>query len=1098
MNNSPWIPWHKVVSLRPDLRSGELSLASFAADLHDVAMQRGFRPAYEDPAEFFALTYPTYNLRELARDVVLRLAGQNDKAVRQLALTYGGGKTHTLITLYHLVNDPGLLPPDLPAVQEFLSEIGIPLPRARIASLTFDKLDVEKGMEVRAPDGETRWLKHPWSVLAFQLAGAEGLRLLHAEDLDAERESAPAENLLETLLSMPGKEGLSTLILLDEVLMYAREKVGFDPVWEGRLTDFFQYLTQAVTKVDRACLVASLLATDPRKYDRLGKRVSKSFEDIFTREKEESIQPVVKEDVAEVLRRRLFTPGSINDREAFRPHVVTALKGFEALDPQTRQEGKDAEERFLKSYPFHPDLTEVFYTKWTNMEGFQRTRGVLRTFALALREAEKWDTAPLIAANAFLCEPGVAAISEAARELASVATSEEYEGKTQQWSAIIISELEKALEVQREYPALQGREIEQAVFSTFLHSQPIGQRVQTRELLLLIGATRPDKIELEKALQRWSALSWFLDDSLVQQAETAPDGSTQLPQSWRLGSKPNLTQMHHDACRSRVPEEVIETRLLDEIGRLKNLTAGASGPGVRVHNLPEWPKQVEDNGEFHFVILGPKAASTAGKPSSEAQQFINITTAADRPRVYRNAVVLAVPSDDGLEAARNAILKYMGWEEVRTQLKGQEVDPTREALLSGNLEAARKMMPDAIRQAYCIAVAVDERNQVQAYRLTLSGEPLFTTIKSDNRLRIQETSVSADALLPGGPYDLWREGDTARRLKDLVTAFAQFPHLPKMLNRQAILDTLVDGCRQGMFVLRLPRPDSSFRTFWRQTPDETALKETAMEVVLPEQAHLAEIEPGLLAPDSLSGLWQNDELLVKDIYQYFSGQTVIQIQKEGYEEPLIIPGADQEAVDAAIQEAVKQGIVWLVSGPASIYAEEIPAGLLTPDAQLYPPPTRISTMDVLPARLPAAWNDAETSALAISTALAAVYQKPVPWKMIKEALDGAFNTRYLERTEDSHTWPCDYGGAQYVKVRVPEAPPPPPPPPPPLGAHIATAELSPSQIQDLAEVIGDVIKAAAGHDIRFTLRVEMGNETPAEVVEKVSEQLKEVDEGLGL
>ena len=87
MSTLPWTPWHKVVTLRPDLRSGELPLAIFAADLYDVVMQKGLRPVYEDPAQFFALTYPTYNLRELARDVVLRLAGQNDKAVRQLELT---------------------------------------------------------------------------------------------------------------------------------------------------------------------------------------------------------------------------------------------------------------------------------------------------------------------------------------------------------------------------------------------------------------------------------------------------------------------------------------------------------------------------------------------------------------------------------------------------------------------------------------------------------------------------------------------------------------------------------------------------------------------------------------------------------------------------------------------------------------------------------------------------------------------------------------------------------------------------------------------------------------------------------------------------
>src|SRR3989304_5091949 len=131
MNTLPWTPWHKVVALRDDLRTGELSLAVFAADLYDVQMQKGRRPIYEDPAQFFALTYPTYNLRELAKDVVLRLAGRNEKAVRQLELTYGGGKTHTLITLLHLVRDPATLP-NLPAVQEFKSHIGIALPKARV------------------------------------------------------------------------------------------------------------------------------------------------------------------------------------------------------------------------------------------------------------------------------------------------------------------------------------------------------------------------------------------------------------------------------------------------------------------------------------------------------------------------------------------------------------------------------------------------------------------------------------------------------------------------------------------------------------------------------------------------------------------------------------------------------------------------------------------------------------------------------------------------------------------------------------------------------------------------------------------------------
>ena len=232
MNKLAWKPWHKVVQLREDLQSGELSLAIFAADLYDVVMDKA-RPVYQNPREFFALTYPTFNLRELARDVITRLAGKNDKAIRQLELTYGGGKTHTLITLFHLVRDPAHLP-HLPSVAEFTEHIGMTPPQTRVAVLAFDKLDVEKGMEICGAHGETRWLKHPWSVLAFQIAGADGLRLLHAAGKDAERDSAPAENLLVELLAQPGKQGLSTLILIDEVLMYAREKVGIDPAWRGR------------------------------------------------------------------------------------------------------------------------------------------------------------------------------------------------------------------------------------------------------------------------------------------------------------------------------------------------------------------------------------------------------------------------------------------------------------------------------------------------------------------------------------------------------------------------------------------------------------------------------------------------------------------------------------------------------------------------------------------------------------------------------------------------------------------------------------------------------------------------------------------------
>jgi hypothetical protein len=383
-------------------------------------------------------------------------------------------------------------------------------------------------------------------VLAWQLAGAEGLKFIHAGGKEAERDTPPAEPLLADLLARPQAEGLSTLVLLDEVLMYLRTKIEADPSWRGRLMSFFQYLTQAVVKVDRCAMVASLLASDPRKYDDFGRELLADVSEIFGRQMEEDASPVGKEDVAEVLRRRFFKPESIN---AFRAHVTTGVGNIAALDEQTRKERGGAEERYLASFPFHPDLTEVFYTRWTQLDGFQRTRGILRTFAIALRDAEKWDQSPLISANVFLNEPGRTGLAEAARELSLVASTERVEGRRQEWSAILEGELAKARTIQSEAMGLHHREIEMAVVAVFLNSQPIGHKALTHELIVLLGGTRPDKIELEKALRRWTELSWFLDEVEVGTAETNPDGTKQLPKAWRLGNRPNLRQMHHHACR---------------------------------------------------------------------------------------------------------------------------------------------------------------------------------------------------------------------------------------------------------------------------------------------------------------------------------------------------------------------------------------------------------------------------------------------------------------------------------------------------------------------------------------------------------------------
>jgi hypothetical protein len=394
-------------------------------------------------------------------------------------------------------------------------------------------------------------------------------------------------------------------------------------------------------------------------------------------------------------------------------------------------------------------------------------------------------------------------------------------------------------------------------------------------------------------------------------------------------------------------------------------------------------------------------------------------------------------------------------------------------------------------------VTVNEKNEIQAYKITLSIEPLFTAIKNDPRLRIQETSVNAEALLPDGPYDLWRPGEPSRRLKDLVGAFAQFPQLPKMLNRKAILDTLVDGCKEGLFVLRLARPDKSVRTFWRQSPDEVALKEPGLEVVLPENAEICDLNSTLLAPGTLPGLWVEGKIKVAELNQYFSGGKVVKIARQGYEEPISIPKAERAVIFSAISQAVQDGTLWLTSGPASIFEESIPAGILNDEAILQAPPPVISGIDILPDNLPDAWQSEITTALAISTALTPKYGQNIPWRRVRDAIDGATRAQYLETTLDSASWPVDYPAAQTIKLRVPvNAPTPPlPPPPTPEGVLIAEADLRPNEIQNLADALGDLGNAAEGHDIKYHVRIDISGKPPLLVVTKLNGILEKLKKG---
>ncbi len=718
----------------------------------------------------------------------------------------------------------------------------------------------------------------------------------------------------------------------------------------------------------------------------------------------------------------------------------------------------------------------------------------------------------MIGPGVFLGAPKQDGLSEAARELVSIADTIVSDGHATRWTGILENELITARQVQIESIGLKLREIEQAVMATFLHSQPTGRSAKTRDLLLLIGPCRPDRIELEKGLNRWSNNSSWLDD------EHKPEKENQLRPEWRMGNRPNLNQMQ-SAAAAHIQLDVVKARLIEEIGKLKSLTSGVSTSGVRLHTQPTRPKDIEDDGLFHYAVLLPSAASDSGKPSAEAKRFLDETSGPEKPRVFRNAVLLLTASRDGLSAAEARVLDHMAWEKVLDDLtpKNEEerkqkgsVDVARLQTLKLYIDKAKAKVPDSIRQAYCIVVTVSDKDDVHAFKITVTDDAHFETIKKDKRARVQDTGITAEALLPGGPYSLWKGNETSRRVKDLAGAFAQLPHLPKMLKSQAIGETLVEGCVQGTFVLKLTRPDRTFRTWWRTRPDSAALNDPAMELVLPEAAELGDIAGELLAPKLLPELWLTDEISAQDVMDYFSGTKVVQVDKGGFSESVSIPKASNGIIEAAIGAAVADGKVWLLSGPASVLAEAIPAGVLTPAAQLRVPPATILAAAILPEPLPAAWKDGSTNALAIATALSQKAGQTLPWKTVRDVISASLNARFTELDPTSGPWPCDYPSAQGIKLKVASS-----------SGHgkpgkqkpddevsepnklVATAKLEPAEVQDFGDLIPQLLeiknKFALPVEIRVRVEVGDGNNLPnAESVAAINALLEDLKDGFTL
>jgi hypothetical protein len=947
----------------------------------------------------------------------------------------------------------------------------------------------------------------PWNLIAWQLLGKRGLEILQRNEDEPDYYEPPAQSLWMQLLAEVEQQSLGALILLDEFLMWAHGAASPDPdsarqdkgpVWYDRLKNFFQTLGQAVAGSHKSCLVVSLLATDPAKRDDVGAEILARCNAGLNRQADVQT-PVDRGDFAELLRRRMFESFPKGTAECDK-YVTAFWHRLQAVEP-ARAKVPDSKGAIMEAYPFHPDLLNRLFGKWTELRQFQRTRGILQTFSMALRDAENWDESPLVSAQIFLPGPSASdELSPALEKLANDAMNSVDQVNKPNWPGNLRTELPRARIAQKN-TTLTGREIEAACAAAFVFSQPIGEQAELSELRWLIGASCDIPAMLNTGLLEWSKTSWYLTEC------ESTDPASGLPRYWRLGPKPNLNQMHDTYKRSALKNA--RAKFDDLVKECRPLRDGCLEEGVSFHLLPPAPEKVADDTTFRLVVLGASFAGTPGSaPNANASEYLRTHASATDPRQNQNVLMVVIPSATGLLQAEQEIASWMAWGDIKnSNIFKNDLEAEQKETVKRRERESQKEALTFVKNAFELVIYVDSAGNAQQKKFTMGNEALFPTLAREKDLRIFREKINPETLLPGGPFSKWPPSDPSIKVTGLYGAFGRYPDMPKLVNRQVVINTVEEAVRRGLLALRYLPPGGGEEWFWHCPIEGVVDWAEFSEVWLPGKAVITNVHPAAVLPTALAGLWPNDDTPVKlsAVCAWFDGtQAFDEIARPEYPpEKRPIPKADYKVVHKAVAQAVARGEAWLVFGNDSVLGEKPSDLQLDPDASLLRPPTRLRAMDLLPGALPGAWSGKpeKTTIGQINSELKIQKGRPWPTRQLIDVLNEAVNQGILVRGS---------GGPEFASIttdadrelRVPAAGVTPGPKPPvAAGANESTeATLDLTQLQDFAEDGAAMLtKALAGGAPEFAIRIRLKGKKPSslaaanEVLKKVSPNWKFAD-----
>ena len=365
------MPWFRMVTPHLDIRQGRLDESVFAANLAEVALGTG-REIYTNPILFFEKTFFTSGLKSIAKTVIKGLNGQEDAENRVMSLQtgFGGGKTHTLISLFHLAR-LGKNAATSESVKELIESTGTPeFDGANIAVFTNTTNDAANG---RMTIDEIH-IQTIWGELAYQLGGKAAYEIVRKND---EQLISPAGLFKQVL-----EKSKPALILIDELADYcvkaSARKVGNSTLADQTIS-FMQELTEAIAGTNN-CVAIITLPASPQEVGNTAQAHSiLSTLESRVRRVSADTKPVADEEIYEVIRRRLFE--DIGDAAQIEAVASKYMQMFQEnwMEMPAHATKSEYKEKIKKSYPFHPELIDVFRIRWASNHDFQRTRGVLRS-----------------------------------------------------------------------------------------------------------------------------------------------------------------------------------------------------------------------------------------------------------------------------------------------------------------------------------------------------------------------------------------------------------------------------------------------------------------------------------------------------------------------------------------------------------------------------------------------------------------------------------------------------------------------------------------------------------------------------------------------